>query len=148
MLQKIVYQQPNAAQTSSVLSSLSHHPCHLFTVRLPPARAPDEQASHYTCGHRDAAHDGNAHQTLLRDAVVDECLQAAGLEIGRLEVEQQLVVTAGLGIVAELVVAKRKVVKAFATALGAVAKDLGEEAHAFLLLTTLRGFDEALERRK
>lgn len=62
----------------------------------------------------------------------------------RFEVEQRGIVAAGVGVVAELVVAQREVVQALPAAVGRGAEDLGEQPDAFLLLISVRGFYQAL----
>lgn len=98
-------------------------------------------------GEADAAEDGDAEEPLLGDLVVDELAQVGGLQVGGLLVEEQVVVAAGLAVVAELVVAEGEVVQALAAALGGDAKDFGQEADAELLVAAVVGLDEALESR-
>lgn len=98
-------------------------------------------------GEADAAEDGDAEEPLLGDLVVDELAQVGGLQVGGLLVEEQVVVAAGLAVVAELVIAEGEVVQALAAALGGDAKDFGQEADAELLVAAVRGLDEALESR-
>lgn len=111
---------------------------------LPPPRVPQDESSYHTGGEADTTKNGDTHEALLGDLVVDELAQVRGLEVGRLLVEEEVVVAASLAVVAELVVAEGEVVQALAAALGGEAEDLGEETDAELLVLALVGLDEAL----
>lgn len=67
------------------------------------------------------------------------------MKIRGLLVEEQVIVAASFGVVAELVVAESEVVEAFAAAFGGGAEDVGEEADTELLVCAGVGFYEALE---
>lgn len=92
----------------------------------------------------DAAENGDTKESFLGYLVVDELAQVGGLQVGRLLVEEQVVVPASLAVAAELVVAEREVVEAFAAALRGDAEDFGEELDAELLVAAVCGLDEAL----
>lgn len=102
----------------------------------PLPRVPQDKRSHDTRSDANTAKNSDAHESLPCDLVVDELSQVRGLEVGRLLIEEQVVVPAGLGVVAELVVSEGEVVEALATALGGGAEDVGEEADAELLVGT------------
>lgn len=108
------------------------------------SRVAQQEGTHDTGGDADTAEDGDAHEALLGDLVVDELAQVGGLKVGGLLLEEEVVVAAGLSVVAELVAAEGEVVEAFAAALGGEAEDLGEEADAELLVVAVGGLDEAL----
>lgn len=115
-----------------------------FCVLLPLAGILHDEGAHDARGQADAAEDGDAEQTFLGDLVVDELAQVGGLEVGGLLVEEQVVVAAGLAVVAELVVAEGEVVEALAAALRGDAEDFGQQLDAELLLAAVRGLDETL----
>lgn len=97
---------------------------------LSPTRILQEESPDNASGDSHAAEDGDAHETLLGNLVVDELTEVGGLQVGGLLVEQEVVVPPGLGVVCELVVAEGEVVEAFAAALGGEAEDVGEETDA------------------
>lgn len=66
------------------------------------------------------------------------------MQVTGLEVEQQVVVLATLSVVAQLVVAEREVVEAFAAAVRRGTEDFGEQSDTVLLVTAFGGFDKAL----
>lgn len=103
----------------------------------PPFRVPQQESADDAGSDANAANDGDAQEALLGDLVVDELAQVGGLEVGGLLVEEQVVVAAGLAVVAELVVTKGEVVEAFAAALGGDAEDVGEETDAELLVVAV-----------
>jgi hypothetical protein len=111
---------------------------------LPPPSIPEDESAEQTGGDAHAAEDGDAHEALLGDLVVNELAQISGLEVGGLLVEKEVVVAAGLAVVAELIVAEGEVVEAFAAAFGGEAEDFGEEADAELLIVAVIGLYEAL----
>lgn len=115
-----------------------------YSLSSPPPGVSQDERTHNTGRDAHAAQDGHAHEALLGDLVVDELAQVGGLKVGGLLVEEEVVVAAGLAVVAQLVVAEGEVVEALAAALGAEAEDFGEKAHAELLVLALVGFDEAL----
>lgn len=100
----------------------------------PSSSSFDNQAAHHTCRHGEASYNGDAHETLLCHLLVNERTQAGRLEIGRLLLQKQIVVSAGFSIVSQLIVAQSKIVKTFSSSLGCPAEDLGEKAHTFLLV--------------
>lgn len=100
----------------------------------PPFRVPQQECADDAGSDANAANDGDAQEALLGDLVVDELAQVRGLEVGRLLVEEEVVVAASLAVVAELVVPEGEVVQALAAALGGEAEDLGEETDAELLV--------------
>ncbi|KAH6607824.1 hypothetical protein Trco_004137 [Trichoderma cornu-damae] len=102
-----------------------------------PLRIPQQKGADDTRGDADAADDGDAQEALLGDLVVDELAEVGGLEVGGFFVEEEVVVAAGLAVVAQLVVAEGEVVEAFAAALGGDAEDVGEEADAELLVVAV-----------
>lgn len=103
----------------------------------PPFRVPQQECADDAGSDANAANDGDAQEALLGDLVVDELAQVGGLEVSGLLVDEQVVVAAGLAVVAELVVAEGEVVEAFAAALGGDAEDVGEEADAELLVVAV-----------
>lgn len=103
----------------------------------PPFRVPQQESADDAGSDANAANNGDAQEALLGDLVVDELAQVGGLEVGRLLVEEEVVVAAGLAVVAELVVAEGEVVEAFAAALGGDAEDVGEEADTELLVVAV-----------
>lgn len=111
---------------------------------LPLSGILHDKRAHNAGGQADAAEDGDAEQPLLGDLVVDELAEVGGLEVGGLLVDEEVVVAAGLAVVAELVVAEGEVVEALAAALGGDAEDFGQEADAELLVAAVVGLDEAL----
>lgn len=128
------------------VSLFPHVPLHWRSLgwRSPPPRVPEDEGANDTGSDAHAAEDGHAHEALFGDLVVDELAQVRGLQVGGLLVDEEVVVPAGLAVVAELVVAEGEVVEALAAALGREAEDVGEEADAELLVAALVGFDEAL----
>lgn len=86
----------------------------------------------------------NAQKPLFGNLVVNELSKVGSLQVCGLLVEEELVVAAGFGVVAELVVAEGEVVEALAAAFGGGAEDVGEEADAELLVAAVCGLDEAL----
>lgn len=103
----------------------------------PPFRIPQQKRTHHTRSDANAANNGDAQKAFLGDLVVDELSQVGGLEVGGLLLEEEVVVAAGLAVVAELVVAEGEVVEALAAALGGDAEDVGEEADAELLVVAV-----------
>lgn len=112
-----------------------------------PADIPHQHPADHPSRHGEAADDGDAHQALARDLVVDERPQVARLQVRGLLLEQQVVVPPGLGVVAQLEVAQGQVVEALAAALGRGAEDLGEEDDAEVLVLAAGRFYEALRAR-
>lgn len=104
----------------------SHAP---LSLPLPP-HVSHQHAADDAQADGDAANDGDADEALAGDLVVDEGAQIARLEVGGLLLEEEVVVAAGLGVVAEPEVAQGEVVEALAAALGGGAEDLGEEDDA------------------
>lgn len=117
-----------------------------FPPRRLPLLSPEQDPPDHAGGHGDAADDGDAHQPLPGHAVVDEPAQVRRLEVGRLLVQQQVVVSSGVGVVAELVVPQRQVVQALAAALRRYPEDLRQQADAQLLVAARGRLDEALFR--
>lgn len=105
--------------------------------RSPPLCIPQQKGTHHTRRNANPADDGHAQEPLLGHLVVDELAQVGGLQVGGLLVEQQVVVAAGLAVVAQLVVAEGEVVEALAAALGRDAEDVGQEADAELLVVAV-----------
>jgi hypothetical protein len=62
------------------------------------------------------------------------------------KLEQDVIVSPGLRIVAQFIVAHCQVVEAFAPPIGRCAEDIGKKLDAPLLLLAVRGFYEALAR--
>jgi hypothetical protein len=117
-----------------------------YPPRLPLPRTLQQKAPHNPRRNRDSSHDSHAHHALLCHLIIDQVLQAASLQIRRLQLQQQLVVPPCFCVVSQLVVAQRKVVEAFAAALARVAEDFGEKAYALLLFVARGRFYEALQR--
>ncbi len=67
---------------------------------LPLAGILHNEGAYDAGGEADAAEDGDAEEPLLSNLVVDELAQVGGLEVGGLLVEEQVVVAAGLAVVA------------------------------------------------
>ena len=103
-----------------------HLSWHAIRTDLPPARIPHKESTHNTSRNTHTTENRHTHKTFLGDLVVDELAQVSGLEVGGLALEEEVVVAAGLGVVAELVVAEGEVVEAFAAALGGDAEDIRE----------------------
>lgn len=120
------------------------HESTLLWSRSPPPSRFQQECAHQPCSNCDASHDCSAYETFLGDLVVDETLQASSLQICWLKFEQQLVVPPGLRIVAEFVVSQGEVVETLATTLTRPPEDIGQEAHAFLLVGTVVRLDQAL----
>jgi hypothetical protein len=116
----------------------------LLWTRLPPPSRFQQECAHQPRSDCDASHDCSAYETFLGNLVVDETLQASGLQICWLKFEQQLVVPPGLRIVAEFVVSEGEVVETLAATFTRPPEDVGQEAHAFLLVGTLVGLDQTL----
>lgn len=108
----------------------------------------ENQAANNASSNSQTADNGHTDQALPGNLVVNQALEALGLQIVLLQIEQQLVVASGLGVIAQLVVAEGEVVEAFAAAVGRGAEDFGEQAHAFLLLGALCGFNQTLVNRE
>jgi hypothetical protein len=66
------------------------------------------------------------------------------LQICWLKFEQQLVIPPGLCIVAEFVVSEGEVVETLAATFTRPPEDIGQEAHAFLLVRAVVGLDQTL----
>lgn len=66
------------------------------------------------------------------------------MKVGGLLIKKEVVVPTRFAVVAELVVAKGKVVETFAATFGGDAEDIREKTHAELLVVSLVGLDEAL----
>lgn len=69
------------------------------------------------------------------------------MQVGRLLVQQQVVVATGLAIVPEFVVSEGQVVEAFSSSFGGGTEDLREQSDSFLLIVTSVGFDQTLDRQ-
>ena len=67
------------------------------------------------------------------------------MQVGRLLIQQQVVVATGLAIVPELVVSEGEVVEAFSSSFGGGTEDLREQPDSFLLIVTSVGFDQTLD---
>jgi hypothetical protein len=143
--QLVVHQRPCTTK-----NPLQHFPARVqcltsHSTPSPPPPAPQQNRANQPRRNSDSTDNRRANKPLLGDLVVDETLEASGLQVRGLQLEQQLVVSAGLCVVAELVVAEGEVVEAFAAAFARRAEDVGQEAHAFLLVGAVCGFDQALE---
>lgn len=112
--------------------------------RSPPPSRFQQECAHQPRSNCDASHDCSAYETFLGDLVVDETLQASGLQVRWLKFEQQLIIPPGLRIVAEFVVSKGKVVETLTATFTRPPEDIGQEAHAFLLVGTVVRLDQAL----
>lgn len=136
----------NVTQPTLKQRPVNHSPCLAPDQPSPLPRSPENQPSNHTRCDSQPAHDRRAHQALLVDLVVNQPFEAACLQVRRLEPQQQLVVPARVGVVAQLVVAQRQVVEALAPPLRRVAVDLRQQPHAFLCVLPVEGFDQALSR--
>lgn len=105
-----------------------------FPVLSLPPYIPHQYPTNDTGRHGEAAHDRDTHQALPRHLVVYQRPQVGGLQVGRLLLEQEVVVPPSLGVVAQLEVTECQVVEALAAAFGRDAEDLGEEDDAKLLV--------------
>lgn len=73
---------------------------------LSPPRVPQNESTYHASCDTDATEDGDSHEPFLGDLVIDELAEVGGLEVCRLLLHEEVVVAAGFGIVAELVVAE------------------------------------------
>lgn len=89
-----------------------------------PRQPLPQRTRHHSRHDRDTRYNRNPQHSLLRHLVVNQLLQTAGLEVGGLLLEEEVVVAAGFRVVAELVVAEGEVVDAFAAALVVLLEDL------------------------
>jgi len=137
-----MFQTKHAFRLQYPSSQLHPYPHHLSPLPCPL----QQEAPHDPRRNRNPPNDSHTNHPLLRHLVVNQILQASRLQIRRLQLQQQLIVSPCFRVVSQLVVAQRKVVEAFAAALARVAEDFGEEAYAFLLFVARRGFYEALWR--
>lgn len=112
-------------------------------AHLPFPSTLEQESADHTRGNTNATEDGDAHEAFPGDPVVDELPQVRGLHIGRFLIQQQVIIPAGLAVVAELVVSQGEVVEAFAATFGREAEYVGEEADAELLIVAVMGFYEA-----
>lgn len=101
---------------------------------------PKQYTTDHTGGDGDATDDRDAHQALLGHLVVDQGPQVGRLQVRGLLLQQEVIVSASLGVVAQLEVAEGEVVEALAAALGGRPEDLGEEDDAELLVVSAVGF--------
>lgn len=83
----------------------------------PPPHALEEETAQHRGSNGDAAHDGRSQKPLLGHLVVDQALEAGRLEVTRLLLQQSVVVSPCLAVVAQLVVSERQKVRAFAAPL-------------------------------
>lgn len=90
---------------------------------LPLPSTLEDEASNHSRRHHKSTNDRRAHQSLLRNLVVNQPLQAPRLEIPRLVLQEQVVVPSRLGIAAQFVVSQRQVVKTLPPALRGAAED-------------------------
>lgn len=104
----------------------------------------EEQSSNNTRRHSQSSNNRHPDQALFRDLILDQLAQALCLQVPRLDVQQTVVVTLRLGVVAQFVVSQREVVETFSSAVRALAEYVGEKTYAFLLFDAGRGFYEAL----
>ncbi|KAK8217303.1 hypothetical protein M8818_001556 [Zalaria obscura] len=74
----------------------------------PPLRAPNQQPTHHARRNRQPAHNRNPHQSFLRNLIINQPPQTHRLHIPALQLQQQIVIPPGLGIVAQLVVPERE----------------------------------------
>lgn len=79
-------------------------PSDVISHSLPLSRVSQKERSHYTSRDTNATQDGNSHETLAGNLVIDQLAQVGRLQIGGLLVEKQVVVPAGFAVVAQLVV--------------------------------------------
>jgi hypothetical protein len=115
----------------------------LARASLPLLGVAEDEGTDDSGGDADTTEDGDTHEALLGDLIVDELAQAGGLEVGGFLVKEKVVVAAGLAVVAELVAPQGEVVKALAAALGGESEDFGQETDAELLVVALCRLDEA-----
>lgn len=85
-----------------------------------------------------------SQQTFFGDLVINEPSQTPGLQIRWLVIEEEVIVSAGLCVIAQFVVSESQIVQAFPPPLRCVSKYLREQANAFLLFTAGGGFDQTL----
>ena len=105
----------------------------------------EDRTSHHTSSKGQTTHNRNTHQTFLGHLLINQRPQTGGLQVGRLLVQQEVVVAAGLAIVPELVVSEGEVVEAFSSSFGGGTEDLREQPDSFLLIVTSVGFDQTLD---
>ena len=55
--------------------------------RLPPSSAPEDHASHYSSSYGQPTDNSNPNQSFFRNLVINQCSQAARLEIGWLVIK-------------------------------------------------------------
>lgn len=109
-----------------------------------PSRSLQQKCAHQSCSNGDASHDRRTHESLFCDFVIDQLFQASGLQVRRLQLQQEFVISSCLSVITELVIAERKVVETFASSFAGVAENLREKAHTFLLLAARVGLYKTL----
>lgn len=111
---------------------------HILSLPLPLLSSSDQEAHAHGRCCRQSSNDGNAHQTLLCDLVIDQLAQTLRLQIARLDLEQVVVVSPCLGVVAKLVVAQGKIVQTLSTSVRRGTEYVAQEPDALLLLRSRR----------
>lgn len=137
-----IHNAPKCLQLAPLITYVYIPPTMLLILPLPSTL--EQEGADDARSNTNATEDGDAHEPFPGDPVVDELPQVRGLHIGRFLIQQQVIVPAGLAVVAELVVSQGEVVEAFAASLGREAEYVGEEADAELLIVAVMGFHEAL----
>ena len=96
----------------------------LFIV-LPPPGSLEYQTPYHSGRNSHPTDNRHAHQTLLRDLVVDQALQTRSLHVGRFMLQQGLVISPRLCVVPQLEVPQRQIVQALPSAFWSTSVDLG-----------------------
>jgi hypothetical protein len=75
-----------------------------------PLPSPHHHASHDSCSHNKPSHDSRTYHPLFGNLLINQPLQAACLQVRGFQLQEQLVISSGLSVVAELVVSKGEIV--------------------------------------
>ena len=110
----------------------------------PLPRTSHEQCADHAGSKGQASNYGDAHESFFLNLVVHQRLETQRLHVVWFKLEQDVVVSSRLGVVAQLVVAHSQVVEAFAPPIRRCAEDIGQKLDTALLLLTVCGFYEAL----
>ena len=97
---------PKSCQTT--VTGFNHPSPH-----LPLSSAPEDHASYDPGSDSQSTHNGHPDESLFCNLVVNQSPQAARLEVRRLVIKQEVIITPCFCVVAEFVVTQRQVVETF-----------------------------------
>lgn len=117
------------------------------SLSLPSLRTLEDHSPHQTSRQSQPTHNRDTQQPLLVDLLIDQRSQTSRLHVGRLLIQQQVVVASSFAIVPQLVVPQRQIVETFSSTFGRSTEDFRQQPDAFLLVVASSRFDQALSKR-